>query len=451
MKKILAVLLAVMLTATMLPFCVFAVDGDANDTDGYDGNFNPPNTGSAQNLSDGSIDTLGALFTTVGPTTRIAVGCPSWNDNIGSLTVTLWKWNTDYETTKKDDPIQKQEFVDFEDNEHLGFDFSPALAAGTYFIEVSDGYDDGGGLGVGVWGGPKWPGQAVFVNGEYNDAMSIRMTVNYETQPEGEVYGELPEFDKPKSPLGGDGMLPYPGYVVMKEDGNADALAIVGTGIEGSVTEEGNLLLTVAPGGDDPQYGVDFSIVGLRDTVPCKEYPVLALRVKCLDSETLDGEIFFYTTTVPGAAGGYSGQVVYDHENSDWQTVYVDGRANPKFVENALNGDVWQGIRFDVLTDGPQEEFKLEVAWMAFFESTEAAMAFDGDFSALPTAEPTEAPTPTPEATATPAATPTAAPTTAPTTAPTEEKGGCGSVISGSFAVVAVAAGSALLLRKKRR
>ena len=78
-----------------------------------------------------------------------------------------------------------------------------------------------------------------------------------------------------------------------------------------------------------------------------------------------------------------------------------------------------------------------------------------GDATLPPTPEPTPTPeaTPTPEPTDTPAPTevPTEAPTAAPTEAPTEapSEGGCGSVIGGGFAVLAVMSAAAMILRKK--
>ena len=67
-----------------------------------------------------------------------------------------------------------------------------------------------------------------------------------------------------------------------------------------------------------------------------------------------------------------------------------------------------------------------------------------------PTAEPTptKEPTPTPDITPTPTAAPTPEATEAPTAAP-EESSGCGSVIGGGFAVLAVMSAAALVLRKK--
>ena len=445
MKKVLAVLLAVMLMATMLPFSVFAAEEN--------GNFNAPDVNTPQSLLQ--LSEIGSVFTTVAPATRVAVGCPSWSDNIGCLTVTLYKWDTDYETTVKGEPVRTQEFVDYEDNSMLGFTFEgdDLLPAGSYYIEVSDGYDDGG-SGVGVWSGPAWPGQAVFVNGVYNSAMCLRMAVDYETEPEGERYGELPKFDDNPNGMGGDSKWPAPLYIDMTKDDNADTFSGTGTGVEGTVTEDGTLLLTVDSGVVDSQYPMDFNLIGLGDEISCKDYPFMAMRVRITSNyDAGNGEVFFYTSSQPGAAGGYSVAVPYDYKTDGWQTIIADGNGSPMFVTNAIdNDDCWTGMRFDVINAPTTDVITMEIAWIAFFQNKDAALAFDGDFGSVPTPEPTEAPTPTAEPTATPAPTEAPASDAEATKAPAaEEDKGCGSVITGSVAIVAMMAGGVLLLGKKKR
>lgn len=444
MRRIVAVFIAVMLALTALPFTAFA--------DEERGNFCPTLCDTAQDMRE--LETAGALFTTVGPATRIAVGCPSYSNDFGALTVALYKWDTDYETTVKGEALNKQEFVDFKDNAMLGFTFEEPLAAGSYYLEVSDGYDESG-SGVGVWSGMAWPGQAVFVNGVYSPALSLRMTVDYVTEPEGERYGALPEVETDGNKMGGDSPYPAPYYIIMNQDGNADAFtdSSGSKGIEGTVSEDGNLLLTVGSGVEDSQYPMDFAMTGIAGEVSCKDYPFMALRIKITSGYNAgNGEVFLMTTSQGGAKPGYSVAVPYDYGTDDWQTAIVNGNGCPGFVTNALeNEDCWLGMRYDVINQVTQDALTVEVAWIAFFQSEEAALAFDGDFSALPTAEPTEAPTPTAEPTEAPTAAPTTAPTSAPTTAPAEEKGGCGSVMTGSIAVLAILAGGAMLLGKKRR
>ena len=93
----------------------------------------------------------------------------------------------------------------------------------------------------------------------------------------------------------------------------------------------------------------------------------------------------------------------------------------------------------------------VKVAYITFFKTLAEAQAFadmGSQFPATPEPTATPTPTPTPDVTATPE--PTDAPTEKPTEAPTPEpkKTGCGNVIGGTFAVIALAA-CALVIRKK--
>ena len=74
-----------------------------------------------------------------------AVQAPSYSDNIGNLTIKVFAWNTDYDTTVAAEPVYSQEFVDFADNSEL----------------VCDPVDEGGGEGVGLWMGKTYKGANV--------------------------------------------------------------------------------------------------------------------------------------------------------------------------------------------------------------------------------------------------------------------------------------------------
>ena len=443
-----------------MPFTVFAEDPEY-------GNFNADGLGPALKLNDGYTEKVGTLFTTVAPATRIAVSCPSWGDEVGTVTASLYKWDTDYETTVKSEPVKRETIQDYPTNTFVGlkFDKGSPLAAGTYFLEFTDAKDSNG-TGAGVRLSQQWEGQAVFINGYYAPRTSLRMVVDYTTAVSGNVYGALPDFPKPRPAIEGSGTKPAGDYIMMTEDDNADALALSGHYVEGTVTDDGTLLLTVDTTNNDPYYEIKFAMVGLNDLVSCEEYPVMAMSVRVKGKiSNGGGEAFMYTSSVAGATVGYTGIVSYDYSTDDWQTIYVDAAMNARFRENAENGDTWEGLRFDVLAGrGDGDPMTVEIRWIAFFESVDAAVNFDGTFEAKeekPTAEPsdaTEAPAeePTTAPTEAPAADPTTAPTEAPTEAPSEapakeEKEGCGSVITGGAALVAVMTGGVLLLGKKKR
>ena len=86
---------------------------------------------------------------------EITVSCPSWNDNLGSLTFKLFAWNTDYATTIAAEPLYSETFVDYDDNTDLTISFktedSLGAAAGEYLFWVGDGVDEGKSGGIGTW------------------------------------------------------------------------------------------------------------------------------------------------------------------------------------------------------------------------------------------------------------------------------------------------------------
>lgn len=76
--------------------------------------------------------------------------CPSYSDDIGSLTLKVFAWNTDFDTTVAAEPLYSEEFVDFTDNSTLLSFFDDGLiGSGTFLILLCEGKDEG--EGVGVW------------------------------------------------------------------------------------------------------------------------------------------------------------------------------------------------------------------------------------------------------------------------------------------------------------
>ncbi len=85
----------------------------------------------------------------------VAANCPSWSDNVGSLTMKFYAWNTDYETTVAGECLVAETFVDYEDNATLEMDLTDdfaegGLPAGEYLWVLCDG-EDAGKSGVGIW------------------------------------------------------------------------------------------------------------------------------------------------------------------------------------------------------------------------------------------------------------------------------------------------------------
>lgn len=111
---------------------------------------------------------------------EVSVPCPSYSDDVGTLKLKVYAWDTDFDTTIAKDPIQVDEFVDFVDNSNLIATYDEGVVgSGTFLILVCDA-EDASGSGVGVWMGnvvkddeylkediDKY-GITSYVNGRYN-------------------------------------------------------------------------------------------------------------------------------------------------------------------------------------------------------------------------------------------------------------------------------------------
>lgn len=92
-------------------------------------------------------NTAGLKFTADSSFVGVDACCPSWANNIGNLTLKLYKWNTDYPTTISSKPIADSTFVNFNDNARLTIHFK-LQPSGEYYWELSNATEV-----VGVW---KW-------------------------------------------------------------------------------------------------------------------------------------------------------------------------------------------------------------------------------------------------------------------------------------------------------
>lgn len=93
----------------------------------------------------GERDEYGCRFYATAPFDSLALSCPSWNDNIGTLTISLYRWDTNYTASTQAKPLVSETFVDYNDNATLTLSFDEC-PAGEYIVVLSGGKD-----GVGVW------------------------------------------------------------------------------------------------------------------------------------------------------------------------------------------------------------------------------------------------------------------------------------------------------------
>ncbi|MBO4363633.1 MAG: hypothetical protein J5912_04555 [Clostridia bacterium] len=202
-----------------------------------------------------------------------------------------------------------------------------------------------------------------------------------------------------------------------------------------SVQEGGDPFLTMAFG--------TYIALEMMPEVELDTYKIMQLKIKIDPKMGLQGNIYYSTDEAPG---GYAeGQnVAYRYANTeDWQIVNVD------FTRQRNWTSILDACRLDMFPSA-KEDTVVKVAYVTFFKTLAEAQAFadaGSQFPATPEPTATPTPTPTPEVTDTPEPVPTDVP---PTEEPTPEpkKTGCGNVIGGTFAVVALAA-CALVIRKK--
>ncbi|MDR0699304.1 MAG: hypothetical protein LBG28_08845 [Tannerella sp.] len=85
----------------------------------------------------------------------VDVRCPSWSGNSASLTLSLYKWDMDYDTTIKSSPVRQRRFENYTDNAWLSLDNmtnddkagSEHFPAGDYLWVL----DKGATIHSGVW------------------------------------------------------------------------------------------------------------------------------------------------------------------------------------------------------------------------------------------------------------------------------------------------------------
>ena len=113
----------------------------------------------------------------------VSANCPSWSDNVGSLTMKFYAWNTDYETTLAGEALVAETFVDYEDNATLEMDLTDdfaegGLPAGEYLWILCDGVDEGK-SGVGIWA-QGYPDEDPVIKGLYKNGKEYTSGASFE-------------------------------------------------------------------------------------------------------------------------------------------------------------------------------------------------------------------------------------------------------------------------------
>jgi len=84
-------------------------------------------------------------FTADSSFSAISAHCPSWGNNVGNLTFSLYKWDTSSTKSLAGTPIAVDTIVNFADNAYITLSF-PTQPAGQYIWDLSNGTET-----VGVW------------------------------------------------------------------------------------------------------------------------------------------------------------------------------------------------------------------------------------------------------------------------------------------------------------
>ena len=132
-----------------------------------------------------------------------AAWCPSWSDNKGEITFSVYEWKGNYASSIASTPVVEKTFVDYPDNDTLSVitvteKHPDGLTAGDYLFLIHDGVDSSE-SGVGVWCYPKAsdPAMTVYMNGEVSTSnLAPAMTFGISDISSGEVIGDSIEYMK---------------------------------------------------------------------------------------------------------------------------------------------------------------------------------------------------------------------------------------------------------------
>lgn len=106
-------------------------------------------------------DVAACRFETEKNLSRLTVACPSFSNNVGDLTLSLYRWKADYVSTLAEPPAASKTFVDFKDNDRLSMTFDP-LDGEQWLWTLSEARER-----VGVWKLPESTDRMVsYFNGE---------------------------------------------------------------------------------------------------------------------------------------------------------------------------------------------------------------------------------------------------------------------------------------------
>ena len=200
MKKLISIISIALVAATLFSAAVFA-DGDTYDVNAY------PNQGegSAVQVPLGSV--YGVRLRVNAPFCGVSMRLSTYLKKDSVSTLSVYKWDTDYETTVGSKPLASNKFDPVNDNLKHSMTFDE-LPAGEYFICARN---DNSQLAVWQWSGNSAGKGLVYVDGSESSA-DLNVTVTF-TQKVDEPFSAV----QTANPITGDHKAPDE-YVPTAED-----------------------------------------------------------------------------------------------------------------------------------------------------------------------------------------------------------------------------------------
>ncbi len=148
-------------------------------------------------------DAYAIQFAPTQPFYQVTIGAPSYNNDLGNLKFVLYKWNRNYETTIKGDPICEKEFVNYPDvNPGLTMNFL-SQPAGEYLLVVTNTTVDPDEQ-VGLWCvSSGFASARNYLNGKVVANQAAHLTVGYDITTN-TPYGTLSDPVTEENPGSGD-------------------------------------------------------------------------------------------------------------------------------------------------------------------------------------------------------------------------------------------------------
>ena len=326
-------------------------------------------------------DVFAMQFVLTADALSVSTDVPSYSNSTGSVTLALFAFDTDYDTSLLSSPIAEHTFKDFKDGADLGFAFdkSSPLPAGEYLLVLYDMKDPtptangGSGTGIGVWTGVPHEGQRTYMNGSYVADVTFPVRVDYVTKP-ATLYGI------PTKPAAAEGIDYAPHMGAVLDFSDKAAMASLGGGHQTTatqVTEGGETFLRLKA---DKDAGDPYQIINFPDTlIKCTEYKYALIKLRRTDGSATQSQLFFITDE-QGIAEAASVRPNYKN-TADWQYVIVNLGANNNYhgLLKTFRMDYFQSCKGSHHAD---------IAYIALFKSQDAAEAFHDNFDDFQSSSP---------------------------------------------------------------